>query len=280
MTVTAANAGRRPVSAQRGILGVPRSTCCAMRSRADAPMAPDPIEPDALAVHEASRGRYGPRKTKAALARSGKTVSRRRICRIMRENGLSSAYGGKRLKVHPGKPNEADAPSIAARGFRGRAPRTHVCSDLTYVRVGGGWSCVCLLIDLHDRETVGHSAGPRKDADLVRSAFATLDFPISDIEALHTDRGSEFDNAKIDCLLDAFGVRRSPPKKGRPYGSAVDESANKMPKAEFAYRESFANTRELQVKLSDYVHWYNSFRIHSTLGYMSPVEPRKTGLAL
>ena len=60
----------------------------------------------------------------------------------------------------------------------------------------------------------------------------------------------------------------------------MDESANKMPKAEFAYRESFANTRELQVKLSDYVHWYNSFRIHSTLGYMSPVEPRKTGLAL
>ena len=138
----------------------------------------------------------------------------------MRENGLSSAYGGKRLKVHPGKPSEADAPNIAARGFQGRAPRTHVCSDLTYVRVGGGWSCVCLLVDLCNRETVGHSAGPRKDADLVRSAFATLDFPISDIEVLHTDRGSEFDNAKIDCLLDAFDVRRSPSKKGRPYDSA------------------------------------------------------------
>lgn len=49
---------------------------------------------------------------------------------------------------------------------------------------------------------------------------------------------------------------------------------------EFAYRESFASTRELQVKLSDYVHWYNNFRIHSTLGYMSPVEFRKAGLAL
>ena len=167
-----------------------------MRSRANAPKAPDPIEPDALAVHEASRGRYGSRKIKAALARSGKTVSRRRICRIMRENGLSSAYGRKRFKVHPGKPNEADAPNIVARGFRGRAPRTHVCSDLTYVRVGGGWNYVCLLIDLRNREIVGHSAGPRKDADLVRSAFATLDFPISDIEVLHTDRGSEFDKRR------------------------------------------------------------------------------------
>ena len=91
---------------------------------------------------------------------------------------------------------------------------------------------------------------------------------------LSSDRGSEFDNAKIDCLLDAFDVRRSLSKKGCPYDNAVDESANKILKAEFA------NTRELQVKLSDYVHWYNNFRIHSTLGYMSPVEFRKAGLAL
>ena len=276
----AANAGRYPVSAQCGILGVPGSTCCAMRSRADAPKAPDPIEPDAPAVHEASRGRCGSRKTKAAPARSGKTASRRRICRIMGENGLSGAYGRKRFEVHPGKPNEADAPSIVARGFRGRAPRTHVCSDLAYVRVGGGWSCVCPPIGLYNRETAGHSAGPRKDAGLVGSAFATLDFPISDIEASHAGRGSEFGNAKIDCPLDAFDARRSLSKKGRPYDNAVDESANKIPKAEFAYRESFANTRELQVKLSDCVHWYNNFRIHSTLGYMSPVEFRKAGLAL
>lgn len=139
----AANAGRCPVSAQCGILGVPRSTYYAMRSRADAPKAPDPIEPDVLAVHEASRGRYGSRKIKAALARSGKTASRRGICRIMRENGLSSACGRRRFKAHPGKPSEADAPDIVARGFRGRAPRTHVCSDLAYVRVGGGWNYVC-----------------------------------------------------------------------------------------------------------------------------------------
>lgn len=127
---------------------------------------------------------------------------------------------------------------------------------------------------------MGHSAGPRKDADLVRLAFATLDFPISDIEVLHADRGSEFDDAKIDCLLDAFDVRRPLSKKGRPYDNAVDESANKMLKAEFAHRESFANARELQVKLSDYVHWHNNFRIHSTLGYISQVKFRKACLAL
>ena len=54
----------------------------------------------------------------------------------MRENGLVSAYGRKRFKVHPGAANEANVPNVVARGFGGRAPRTHICSDLAYVRVG------------------------------------------------------------------------------------------------------------------------------------------------
>lgn len=280
MTAMAANADRYPVSAQCEILGVARSTYYSMRSRGAAPGAPDPVEPAVLAAHEASRGRYGARKIKAALSRDGITASRRRICRIMRKNGLTSAYGRRRFKCHPGRPNEADLPNVVAREFGGHAPRTHVCSDLTYVRVGGGWNYVCLLVDLSNREIVGHSAGPRKDAALVRAAFATLEFPISDIEVFHTDRGSEFDNAKIDEMLDVFGIERSLSRKGCPYDNAVDESTNKILKAELVYREMFGTTRELQVKLADYVHWYNNFRMHSTLGYMTPVEFRKAGLVL
>lgn len=276
----AANEGRYPISAQCRLLGVARSTYYSMRSRAGRPAAPDPAAPAVVAAHAASKGRYGSRKIKASLERSGVTVSRRRVCRIMRENGLVSAYGRKRFKVHPGAVNEADVPNVVARGFGGRAPRTHICSDLTYVRVGASWNYVCLLVDLYNREIVGHSAGPRKDARLVKSAFATLSFPISDIEVFHTDRGSEFDNAEIDLMLEAFGIERSLSAKGCPYDNAVDESTNRILKAELVHRETFGTTRELRAKLSDYVHWYNNFRIHSTLGYMSPVEFREAGLSL
>ena len=65
-----------------------------------------------------------------------------------------------------------------------------------------------------------------------------------------------------------------------PYDNAVDESANKTLKAEFVYREQFSGLYDLQVKLNDYVWWYNNERMHSTLGYMSPVEFRKAGLSL
>ena len=195
----------------------------------------------------------------------------------MKENGLVSAYGRKRFKVHPGAVNEADVPNVVARGFGGRAPRTHIYSDLDYVRVGASWNYVCLLVDFYNREVVGHSAGPWKDARLVKSAFATPSFPISDVEVFHMDRGSEFDNAEIDLVLEAFGIERLLSAKGCPYDNAVDESTNKILKAELVYRDSFSDLRDLQAKLSDCVHRHDDFRIHSTLGYMGPSSSGRRG---
>ena len=271
----AANEGRHPISAQRGLPGVARPTYRSMRSRPGRPAVPAVV-----AAHAASEGRYGSRKIKASPGRSGVTVSRRRVCRITGENGPAGAYGGKRFKVHPGAVNEADVPNVVARGFGGRAPRTHICGGLAYVRVGASWNYACPLVDPCNGEIVGHSAGPGKDARPVKSAFATLSFPISGIEVFRTDRGSEFDNAEIDLMLEAFGIERSLSAKGRPCDNAVDESTDGILKAELVHRETSGTTRELRAKLSDYVHWYNNFRIHSTLGYMSPVEFREAGLSL
>lgn len=280
MTAMAADADRYPASARREILGVPRPACCYLRPRPEPPPAPDPVEPGVLAVHAESKGRYGARKVKASLERRGVVASRRRISRIMRGNGLSSAYGRKRFEAHPGKPNEAELPNVLDRSFDGHAPRAHVCSDLAYVRAGGSRRCVCPLVDPCNREIVGRSAGSSKGAKLVKAAFATLEFPIPDIEASRTDRGSEFDNAEIDLMLETFGIERSLSAKGCPYDNAVDESTNGILKTEFVYRERFSDLRDLQAKLSDYVHRHDNFRIHSTLGYMSPVEFRKAGLIL
>ena len=68
--------------------------------------------------------------------------------------------------------------------------------------------------------------------------------------------------------------------QGCPYNNVVDESTNRILKAKLVHREAFGTTRELRAKLSDYVHWYNNFRIHSTLDYMSPIEFREAGPSL
>ena len=280
MTVIAANADRYPISAQCEILGVARSTYYWVLGHPDDGPRPDPIEADVVAVFEENRREYGARKIKRALERGGVVASRRRITRIMKERGLASAYATAKFRPGRAEAGAAELPNLLSREFDGHAPRTHIASDLTYVRVGARWHYVCLLVDLANREIAGHSLGPRKDAGLVKSAFATLRFPISDIEVFHTDRGSEFNNAAIDEMLGVFGVARSLSAKGCPYDNAVVESTNRILKKELVYRRAWPDEGTLRRELNEYVWWYNNERLHSTLGYMSPVEFREAGLSL
>ena len=280
MTVIAANARRYPVSAQCRILGVPRSTYYRMLACPPRPKPPDPIGPDVLGAFEASRGGYGARRLKVALERSGITASRRRICRIMRENGLSSSYSGRAPKggARPAQPPSAE--NVLARAFDGHAPRAHAASDLTYVRAGGSRCYVCLLAGLCNREIVGCSCGRRKDARLVKAAFSNVPFPLTEIEVFHSDRGPEFCNGEVGAMLDAFGIRRSVSRPGNPYDNAVVESTNRIPKRELVHGRAFASEEQLRTELFDWVNWYNNCRLHSTLGYMTPVGFREAGLTL
>ena len=240
----------------------------------------DPLEQKVIEIFNENHGRYGTRRIRAVLLREGKCISRRRIGNILKSNNLVSIRKNKKYSVPKSRVNDSNVENIVDQKFSGYAPHTHICSDLTYVKVGNSWNYICLLVDLYNREIVGHAASNKKDCRLVKSSFATLDFPISDICVFHTDRGSEFDNASIDEMLEVFEIKRSLSKKGCPYDNAVDESTNKTLKEEFIYQETFSSLYDLQIKLSGYVYWYNHKRIHSTLGYMSPVEFREAGLSL
>ena len=274
-----ANASRYPISAQCRILGVPRSTYYWMIEHPETERA-DPIAGDVRAIWRDSRERYGARKIKAALERKGVTASRRRIGNIMHEQGMTSAYVRRRFKPHRTRVNEARLANLLDREFDGYEPRTHLASDLTCVRVGGKWAYVCLLIDLANRSIAGHSADTGRAADLVMAAFATLGFPLTGVEVFRTDRGSGFDNAKIDGLLDVFDIGRSLSRKGDPYGNAVVESTNRLLKKELIYRNHYTSLEQLRSDLNDYVWWSDNQRLHSTLGYRSPKEFTEQGLVL
>ena len=165
------------------------------------------------------------------------------------------------------------------RQFDGHTPLAAVVSDLTYVRVGQKWQYVCILLDLHNREIIGYSSGAHKDAALVQAAFAKVQVNLAQIQMFHTDRGSEFDNALIDELLDAFNIRRSLSLRGNPLDNAVAEATFKLIKAEFINRRFFATSPQLALELADYVHWFNNFRIHSSLDYLSPIQFKQSSLS-
>ena len=137
------DAGRCPVSAQCGILGVAKSTCYWVLEHPEAERA-DPYEKDVERVWRDSGKVYGARKIRHALGHEGVTLSRRRINRIMKGNGMAGSYSKAAYRPRPARPNDDPAPNILAREFNGYAPRTHLASDPAYVRVGSSWAYVCL----------------------------------------------------------------------------------------------------------------------------------------
>lgn len=225
-----------------------------------------------------SRNNYGTRKIKRELAKEGLTVSRRRIGRIMKQEGLVSNYTVAQFKPHVSKCNEDKIENVVDRKFNDQPQHNVVVSDLTYVRVGMSWNYICLLIDLFNREIIGYSAGRNKDAKLVIQAFSKVETNLKNINIFHTDRGNEFKNKLIDETLEAFEIKRSLSMKGCPYDNAVAEATYKIIKTEFVKNKVFTSLEELQIELADYVNWFNNHRIHSSLGYLTPREFKENTL--
>lgn len=229
-------------------------------------------------IFKESRNNYGTRKIKKELAKKDLVISRRRIGRIMKQEGLVSAYTIAQFKPHVEKYNESKTANLVDRQFNNQKHLKVVVSDLTYVRVGMQWNYICVLIDLFNREIIGYSTGRNKDAQLVSRAFASVKGNLSNISIFHTDRGNEFKNKLIDDTLSTFGINRSLSMKGCPYDNAVAEATFKVIKTEFIRQYTFDNLSELNDELSDYVYWFNNQRIHSSLDYLTPVEYRNIHL--
>ena len=194
--------------------------------------------------------------------------------------GHAGAYARRRSEPHRTRADEAGLANILGREFDGCEPRTRLAGGLTYVRVGGEWAYVCPLIDLANRGIAGHGADTGRAAGLVMAAFATLDFPLTEVEVFRTDRGGGFDNARIDELLDVFDIRGSPSGKGDPYDNAVVESTDRLLKKGLIYRNHYTSPEQLRSDPDDYVWRSDNQRLHSTLGYRSPNEFTQQGLVL
>lgn len=270
-----ANAHKYSVSAMCKVLSIPRSTYYY-----ESKQKPDEnsLASEIREIFRQSRNNYGARKIKVELEKKDLIVSRRRIGRIMKQEGLVSSYTVAQFKLHVEKCNESKTANVVKREFSNQPQYNVVVSDLTYVRVGKSWHYICVLVDVFNREIIGYSAGKNKDAALVSKAFSRVNVSLEKIQVFHADRGNEFKSKTLDETLKIFHIRHSLSMKGCPYDNAVAEATFKIIKTEFVKGQTYETLEQLEYELSDYVNWYNNHRIHSSLGYLTPKEYRLTNL--
>jgi transposase InsO family protein len=238
----------------------------------------DDVTSTILEIFHKNRKAYGTRKIKVELHKRGFIVSRRRIGHIMKEQGLISCYTKAKFKAQKTTSNESKQANELNRQFQQEEAKKVVISDLTYVRVKNKWHFICILLDLYNREIIGFSTGSQKNKELVARAFASVQGDLRQIQMFHTDRGNEFKNQLIEQTLETFHISQSLSMKGCPYDNAVAEATFKIIKTEFVHQMTFNSLEQLTIEFRDYVNWFNKFRIHGILGYVSPEEYKQSHL--
>ena len=230
-------------------------------------------------VHEASRGVYGAPKVFAELRRRGERTSRKRVARIMRENGRAGATRGcaKRPKggAKRAAPQADSAPDLVRRDFSADGPNRAWFADITYVRTHQGWPCLAVVMDIWSGKVVGWSMSARMTAELaddaLRMAIVRRRPPGGCIH--HSDHGSRYVSLRAASPTREAGIRPSMGSIASPWGNAAMESLMGLVKAECVHARTFETRDQAALEIFDCIECFcNRVRIHSALGHLSPEE--------
>ncbi len=233
------------------------------------------------AIHAETKGEYGwPRIWKELLAR-GIRVGKDRVQRLMKLHGIR-ARGKRKFKATTDSNHCLPvAPDLLGRNFTPEGANRVWTSDITYIATDEGWLYLAAVIDLHSRMVVGWSMQPHMRTELVADALRMAWFRRRPEDGLifHSDRGSQYCSHAFTSLLKSYGMKSSMSRKGNCWDNAPTESLWGSLKVGRLHGRRFKTRREAMDEVIDWLNFYNHKRLHSTLGYLSPMQFEKTCLA-
>ncbi len=221
------------------------------------------------------RATYGTRRLKPALTKFGWIVSRRRIGRLMGEMGLTCKVKRKFKATTNSKHDLPIAENHLKREFTVAKPNHVYVGDITYIPTKEGWLYLAVVIDLYSRLVVGWSMAERMQAVLVNDALTMAIWKRRPAEGLiwHTDRGSQYASDSHRLLLAQHGILQSMSRKGDCWDNAVAESFFHSLKTELVHHETYSTREEAKQSIFEYIEvFYNHQRLHSSNGYLSPID--------
>ena len=222
------------------------------------------------------RGRYGRRRMCRELrAALGTPINEKRVGRLMRKVGLQSRKRRRfRVVTTDSKHAHPIAPNVLGREFAASAPDQKWVADLTYVPTAEGWLYLALVLDLFSRKFVGWAMSDSMAQDLtleaLHMALGWRDPPAGLLH--HSDRGSQYAAGEYRKVLAARGITVSMSRKGDCWDNASMESANGTVKVECVHDSAFQTRAEAAQAILEYLGYYNTERLHSSLGYLAPSE--------
>jgi len=227
-------------------------------------------------LHEENRCCYGSPRMTHALRRQGLRIGKNRVARLMRTHGIRAR---SKRAFRPRTTDSRHAERIAPNRLKElpslNRPDQAWVVDITYIWTTSGWIYLAAVMDLYSRRIVGWSLGTSLETSLVTEALSRAQKERRPAPGLlhHSDRGSQYASSAYRALLAHFKIIASMSGLAHCYDNAAMESFWSSLKNELVHHERFANLTEARLAIFNYIElFYNRKRLHSALGFQSPVE--------
>ena len=225
------------------------------------------------AIHAASRGTYGSPRVHEQLTQEGCAVGRERVARLLRDMGLVGLPARRVRHTTDSTHGRPVAPNVLERHFEADHPNQRWTTDITFIWTWEGWLYLAVVLDLYARRGVGWAVQPHLQTELALEALQLALGRRVPAPGLvhHSDRGCQYAAEAYQRVLREHGIVCSMSRTGDCWDNAVTESFFATLKTELIHRQPWPTRRAATDAVADYIEgFYNPYRLHSSLGYLSP----------